>query len=81
MTIDERVEALTDNPWLTGNAELTTRRRAEIIREALLEVARDQRRICAEAAMAIFSEFPTVGDGQYADSGRIHQAVMNAEIR
>ena len=72
MTIDERLAelTLTLKPWLPlFDDELVQRH----LRNALLQVAKDQRHACAEA-------LHTVGHDGILRYEETHQAVMNAEV-
>lgn len=73
MTIDERVEAFMS----MRNAESGMFRR--MLKQTLLEAARDQRHVCAEAVAGLenanlYNRPETVG------KDAAHQAVMNASI-
>lgn len=80
MTIEQRVTCLVPRVMrivsATGGVGMF-----ELLREALLEVARDQRHTCAEAIKAIEVDnedgIVAVGRMRYA----AHQAVMNATIK
>lgn len=85
MTIDGQVEKLSRKlAFLRGKAGKSYEREYETfqaeMRLVMLEVARDQRHACADAVSSIFAEYPIVGDGQYTDSGMVHQAILNADL-
>ncbi len=74
MTIDERFERLMTMLPLLSNADGDVNGHRNVIRNALLDVARDQRHTCAEAVAAM--------DGDYLiGKAEAIQATMNANIQ
>ena len=73
-TVEQRVEDLMATLPYLHKSEGGVAGFKKRLRLSILEAQRDQRHACAEAAMATFSEVPC------ADSGRVNQAVMNADV-
>lgn len=71
-TIDERVEDI------LGELLHPTDEPAKVIRQALLEVARDQRHNCAEAVAGLKAEYGSPASPRVELLSQAHAAVMNA---
>ena len=78
MTIDERVSDLIATFVEAAKGNSATRAAfAHSMRDALLDVAREQRLACLQAAMALDNK-PDFG---YRDADEVRTAILNAEVK
>lgn len=75
MTIDQRLEHLLLWLPLRPHPGISAERCSRIIREALIETARDQRIACAESVNNLIAT-----DHEEPTRDRAYQAVMNTEL-